>query len=865
MLCDQSTMQTALRMILLAGLCVVGGCPTTPPGEVPTPDTGFLADTLQDTTQSADITPVPEGLEAGHAVVMDLTASTPASLNYDGMPLLSFPSDAFQVGVVPALDSDLNYDPAHLEEGIFGDFLYDPPDGLTWFQPTSFEIISTTPDITVFRLSYPEGEGTLSITTDGSGRLRCHWTYQSDKGVPVMYRLRLSADPEEGFYGLGEVFDTVNHRGKIRAMHFMASELESGYNEAHVPIPLLLGSRGWGLFVESMFPGVFNVTTEDDTTIQVTFGPGAKGADGLVFHLFAEAHPLDLTRHYHEVTGKPGKVAPWALGPWIWRDEVANQEAVENDLETIRQLDLATTGYWIDRPYASAVNAFDFKPTDYPDPQAMMVKAQALGFAMALWHTPYVDPDAEATQALYEEAETKGYFPPVLGPVLSKWGPPIDFTNPEAMTWWQGLLSYYSELGIVGYKLDYGEEVIAGAFGTRVPWLFHDGSDELTMHRRVQNLYHQAYDETLPDDGGFLLCRSSSYGDQAKGIVIWPGDIDANMARHGEKVENEDGSSYLAVGGLPAAVVAGGSLGVSGFPFFASDTGGYRNAPPDKETFVRWFQHTAFTPVMQVGTNTNDLPWSFGADKVLDEELLDWYRTYARIHLRLFPYLWTYVQDLGQTGRAIHRPLGMAHPEMGIHPSFTYMLGDHILVSPVVDHGARDKTLHLPEGDWIHWFTGDRLSGGQHTVDAPLERIPAFIAAGQPIPLLRETIDTYTSVKPESDIDAFADTPGPLHALMAPGPSGAFTLYDGSTITQAPIDTGMHIEWLPGDVFQGALTIEIIATEQVPESVLIDGEPIPDRTGQTLGNEPGYMTDDTRGGRLLIFLPEGHMEVQVLF
>ena len=45
---------------------------------------------------------------------------------------------------------------------------------------------------------------------------------------------------------------------------------------------------------------------------------------------------------------------------------------------------------------------------------------------------------------------------------LAKWGPPLDFTNPEARAWWQDQLQPYVDLGVVGYKLDYGEEVIVG-------------------------------------------------------------------------------------------------------------------------------------------------------------------------------------------------------------------------------------------------------------------------------------------------------------------------------------------------------------------------------------------------------------------
>ena len=66
----------------------------------------------------------------------------------------------------------------------------------------------------------------------------------------------------------------------------------------------------------------------------------------------------------------------------------------------MRDLDLATTAYWIDRPYASGVNTFDFEPHRFPDPPRMIARMHALGFRSALWHTPYLDDSDPATADL---------------------------------------------------------------------------------------------------------------------------------------------------------------------------------------------------------------------------------------------------------------------------------------------------------------------------------------------------------------------------------------------------------------------------------------------------------------------------------
>ena len=794
----------------------------------------------------------PAGALASGTTAFRVTPDGTLELLHDGEVRARIPPEGLELGTLPAIDPNLNYDPYYFEpEAILGSSFF-PPDDLTWLQPEAVVPVPGPADSVTLRLTYPGGrEGTLTASAPGEGRLRFHW--QAGDGAPAVYfRLRVAGDATEGFYGLGEQMDRPEHRGAVRAMHFVAALLESFNNEAHVPIPFLIGTSGWAVFVESMRPGAFAVATEADDVVKTTWGLGPAWEDGLVFHLFTAEHPLDLTRRYYETTGAPALPAPWALGPVIWRDEVDGQVVVEADLETIRSLDLATTGYWIDRPYASGVNAFDFKPSDYSDPAAMIAHAHDLGLRMALWHTPYVDPKDPATTALNAEAKEKGFFPPTLGAV-AKWGPPIDFTNAAATAWWQEKLRAYTDLGIEGFKLDYGEETIAGAFGGRLPWLFSDGSDELTMHRRYQLLYHEAYASLLPPDGGFLLVRAGAYGDQVRGVIVWPGDIDATFAQQGDTVTKPSGSTYVSVGGLPAAISAGSSLGPSGFAFFGSDTGGYRNSPPSRETFVRWFQHTALSPVMQVGTSSNDLPWAFGPGKVLDEEMLGWYRAYARLHLRLFPYLWTLASRLATDGRAIQRPLGLAFPELGVHPPFTYLLGDDLLVAPVVVDGATTRTLHMPPGPGVDWWTGDvHASPGEVTVPAPLERIPLFLRAGALLPLLRNDVDTLNPVASGSDVVTTHGDPGPLHirltAWQVPAPAEV-TLYDGTVLarTSAPSNGGwdVTVTATPGSVYAAGARVEVR---------LGPGLTVP---SATVGGAAATVDVDAAAGLATVALPPG--------
>jgi alpha-D-xyloside xylohydrolase len=672
-------------------------------------------------------------------------------------------------------------------------------------------------------------------------------------------RLVPQVDEREGFYGLGEYFDSVDHRGKVRAMQMELDLIsESASNEAHVPVPLLLGTRGWGLFVPCPYAGSFAVAHDAPDVVEATFGTGTASAEGLSFYLFGEEHPLDLTRHYYELTGFPGLPARWALGPWVWRDENDDQAQVESDLNAIRDLDLATTGYWIDRPYATAVNTFDFEPSQFPDPAAMVQTMHDLGFRTALWHTPYLDDEHPATEALRNEAVANGYYPLESGVDLNHWGTLLDLSNPEAAAWWQSLLQYYLDLGVEGFKLDYAEDIVAGMTLARIPWRFADGTDERTMHSQFQRYYHQTYRELLPESGAFLLCRAGTYGDQQNGVIIWPGDLDSNFAKHYETMQ-DDGESYVAVGGLPASVIAGLTLGPSGFPFYGADTGGYRHCPPDKETFTRWFEQTALSSVMQVGTSCNDVAWEASSETGFDQEMLDWYRQYTRLHLRLFPYLWSYANRLLIDGRPLQRALGLAHPELGVHPDDVYLLGDELLVAPVVERDARERLVPLPEGTWVHWFTGRTVRGaGQVTQAAPLGSLPLYLRAGGIVPLLRPTIDTLSPTTEPARVDSYATEPGVLYARAVYGHSGSFALFDGSSVEITVTGSESVIAVADGSEFDSGAMVELMTAER-PASVHLGGQPLGevDDLATLHAAAAGWTFADARAGTLWVKLPAG--------
>ncbi|MDF2697425.1 MAG: uncharacterized protein K0S65_5808, partial [Labilithrix sp.] len=675
---------------------------------------------------SLHLEPEPFAIGEGRFVLQVEGKGSRLTLTRDGSPLIALDPSAFQVGLVDELLPDRSWDPWEIERRGELD------SGVTYRSPVGWSAVRGTPEREA-EIDLDFGGGiTAKVKIGVASASRFTLTLlpaAPPPGQPAIalarVRINTGGDPREGFYGLGEQVDTVDNRGKLRAMQMEADgEVESVSNEAHVPVPVLVGTRGWGMFVATMRVGTFDVVRKDPSIVEATFAIAPLGAsvapEPLRFDLFAGDAPLDLYRDYFAASGAPRPPPPWALGPWIWRNENKDQAEVEDDIARIRELDLATSGIWIDRPYARAVNTFDFDAPRFADPARMIERAHHAGLRIALWITPYLEAAAEP---LKSEAKARGAFPLESGIPLNSWGMPIDFSSPDTAKFWSTLVARYTTSGIDGFKLDYGEDFVPSLGAKRNVWRLADGSDERTMHHRYSGLYHRVYAEPFETSQPFLLVRAAHWGEQTLGMVVWPGDMDATFTQHKERFVTRSGEEVVGVGGLPSTVVMGLSLSASGFPYFAADTGGYRHSPPDKELFIRWVEQTALSTVMEVGDASSQPPWLSTPENGRDAESLDIYRTYARLHMRLFPYEWSYVARMAVDGRPIQRPLGLAHPELGVHPSDEYLFGEDLLVAPILARGQTRRRVIAPPGAWIDFWDGTPLlpdAKAEMELDAPL-------------------------------------------------------------------------------------------------------------------------------------------------
>ena len=579
------------------------------------------------------------------------------------------------------------------------------------------------------------------------------------------------APTDEHFVGLGERFTSVEQRGQTIDV-WVQDRLLAGYqSSSYAPVPLLLSSRGYSFALERFERALFDLAASQPD--RWSWEQRAPAASALVSY---GPSLRELVRHTVEATGKPPLPPVWAFG--VCKTAVGGQDEVLAEAERLRVLNVPVTSIF-------AYDAVDVEanigwPTvnfagrhagPYPDPAAFTERLHHLGFKAL----NYLTADYHLEQPNYADPASHGFLvkqadgrPYVQARFKESW---LDFSSREAVSWWGATWRRtLGELGYDGGMLDLGELIPVDA-------RFADGSTGAEMHNRFPLLYQQAaWEQALrarPSGDFVLMARSGGRGAQRFQSLQWGGD--AVMRWNGP-----DGLQSL----VPAAL----SFGLSGFPYFHAEVAGYVQQEslesPDprqeRELWLRWLQLATWTCALR--DHYGDHPRA-SIDPWLDDETLTAWRDAARIHNALVPYLYSCAAEATQTGLPVMRFRALeVQDERAWTDDTSYFLGSLFLVAPVLEPGATSRTVYLPRGQWVDYWSDTLYSGGQEvTVPAPLAggRAPVFVRAGALVPLAADFDTLAPSTQP-----AVRTYTGDLVIRIMPGSGDAssFVLYDGTQL-----------------------------------------------------------------------------------
>jgi alpha-D-xyloside xylohydrolase len=544
------------------------------------------------------------------------------------------------------------------------------------------------------------------------------------------------------YYGLGERFNTLNHAHTI-VMNSSQDNANAKGSTTYQPIPFFMSTTGYGLWLDTTSEATFdmNATSGSDVIVDVP-------AQKLRMVLFTGPEFPKILERFTAQAGRAILPPYWAFAPWMGRDFHQNQAQVLEDVDKTRALGLPASVILIDSPWTTSYNSYKFNPKQFDDAAGMVKHLHGEGYKLVLWHTSWINSQSatpyetgfadkmEPHAENYDEAAGNGFFvkTPDGKPYVGRWwkgtGSMIDFTNPSAKRWWQDQVRQAIAAGADGFKDDDAE----GNFQGEVK--FADGTDKRLMRNRYAVLYNNAMEELIQKDlkgNGVLFARSVTTDGHAgaNGIgFLWGGD-------------NE--SSFSPENGLPTAITAGLNAGMSGLPLWTADLGGYLKVSETQDPLVqmRWTEYSAFSPTMELLSQTNQQPWNWD-EKTGGTRALDVYRKYATLHMSLFPYRYAAAQEAAKTGMPIMRALVLTNQndDRARMAKDEYMFGPDFLVAPVVDENTL-RIVYLPEGDWVDYWTGARISGGRSLpVDAPVDVLPLYVRAGAVIPKIPEDVMT---------------------------------------------------------------------------------------------------------------------------
>ncbi len=530
------------------------------------------------------------------------------------------------------------------------------------------------------------------------------------------------AQDGERIYGLGQhQHGCFDQKGCVIDLLQMNTE---------VVIPFMVSSRGYGLVWNT--PGTGRVELAANRTRWVM-----DATPQLDYTVIAGPAPADILRDYAALTGHPPDMPDWALGFWQCKLRYATQDQALEVARGYHARGLPVGCFVIDFFNWTRGGEWRIDPAAFPDPAAMVAELEAMGMRPMISVWPTVNANAATfaemrdaghlvthrrgvqAASVFVDANTDGLVP------LSFY----DATSPAARAYhWDRVRDGYVRHGFRAFWLDANEPEVYPAHPDNLRYYAGDG-------RAVTNAYpllhQQGYADAMAADGiddGVLLSRSAWLGSQRHPVVVWSGDVDSTFAD------------------LARQLRAGLNMALSGIAWWTTDIGGFKGGdirnPAFHELLIRWFQFGVFCPVFRLhgfrqdsagdpalgrdflaGGADNEV-WSFGPE--VEAHLV------ACIHLRerLRPYLAQQMHVAHTTGVPPMRPLLLEFPDdpasWDIDDQF--MLGDALLIAPVLQAGAVARRVYLPAGcDWCDAWTGTPHAGGTWLdAAAPIGHIPVF-------------------------------------------------------------------------------------------------------------------------------------------
>lgn len=578
------------------------------------------------------------------------------------------------------------------------------------------------PQETLDVVVYPDGKREIHLAAYD------HFSPPRYDGLPLAYcvkdghkeraTLSFECKADECFAGTGERFTKMDLSGHT---FFLKNQDGQGVNNrrTYKNIPFYLSSRMYGTFYHTCAHSKLSLAHVSTRSVEFL-------SDQAMIDAFIIAGDTveEILRGYRDLTGYPSMPPLWSFGIWMSRMTYFSADEVDEICDRLRAEHYPCDVIHLDTGWFRTdwLCEWKFNEKRFPDPKGFIHGLKDKGFRVSLWQLPYVAEDAEQI----DEARKNDYIAPLTKQQASEgsnfsaldYAGTIDFTYPKATEWYKGLLKNLLDMGVVCIKTDFGENIHMDAK--------YKGMSPELLNNLYALLYQKAaYEVTKEVTGDGIVWARAAWAGCQRYPLHWGGDSCSSW----------DGMAGSLKGGL--------HFGLSGFAFWSHDVPGFHTLPNfmnsivDDKVYMRWTQFGVFSSHMRYhGTNKRE-PWFYPA-------IAPMVKKWWKLRYKLLPYIYEQSKKATHSGYAVLRALIFEHPadKMCWHIDDEYYFGDDFLVAPVMNsEDCRD--VYLPEGEWVNFFTGERIRGGQWLkgVKVPLDEMPVYVREGAVIPVYPEDVD----------------------------------------------------------------------------------------------------------------------------
>ncbi len=542
--------------------------------------------------------------------------------------------------------------------------------------------------------------------------------------------------------GMGERFDAVNQKGR-RVINQVREKFCFQGEESYCPAPFFWTDNGFGFYADTAQTTVFDFR-ESEIIVELP-----ENADIVLF----SGTPYEMIGEYMSLFGKALLPPDWVFGVWVSANRWNSQSDVEQLLHKLKEYDFpasvlvleawsdeATFYIWNGAKYPQKAGAlsledFDFSASPWPEPKAMVDSIHSAGLRLLLWQAPVYKRlgEGEAPNARHTrdcEAAVRERLCVMLPSGMpytipeGKWFPGSmvpDFTNPATVKSWFDNRRYLLDMGVDGFKTDGGEFIHSAEA------VFFDGSRGAEGLNRYSMDYTRSYRDFVGPQR--VIFSRAGFSGQHTVPCHWAGDQ--------QSVNSE----------LKSVLRAGLSAACSGIIFWGFDIGGFAGALPSPDLYRRATQLACFCPIMQWHSepdggqfrelmpgaegNNERSPWNMEAAFACPgfaEEMRFWHR----LRQRLRPYLEKTAEQCVEQSKPMLRPLVLEWPEDKIAAACEdeFMLGEDILVAPLLEENAQSRRVYLPRGRWRGLFDGREYEGACFYTAGEPGRLPVFTRNG---------------------------------------------------------------------------------------------------------------------------------------